>query len=158
MKTRANAYFFLIVMIIMLATIVWSLRMDYFLSKLLPIIIASIVFVLAATGLIREVLGKEEQTSKTTKGETDGKDEAGQVWHDYLRSGSWILGFLFAVYLLGFITTIPMFVLGYMKSQGVRWLTALTSAVLTPIITYGIFEVGLQITLYRGLLFSLLES
>ena len=158
MKARDDSYFFLALMLIMAATIVWSLRMEYFLSKLLPIIVAGIVFAVASIGLIRAMSAEHRQASTSGKGATSGEERKSQVWPGYLRSGGWILGFFFTIYLFGFIVSIPLFVLFYMRSHGVRWLTVVVSTVVTPILIYGIFELGLKITLYRGLLFTWMSS
>jgi len=64
------------------------------------------------------------------------------------------VGFFVAIYLLGFIIAIPLFILAYMKAHGTRWLAAITFAILTPTIIYGIFELALGVVLYRGLLFA----
>ena len=154
MKFKGNSYFLIVIMAVMLVIIGFSLRMEYFESKLLPLVISSAVFVLAATGLVRElktgVKGKVTATeAKMTEGE---KPEEG--WRGYLLAGAWVAGFLLVIYLLGFIIAIPSFIIAYMKSHGTRWLVAITSAILTTVLIYVLFELVLGVILYRGLLLT----
>ncbi len=158
MKLRTDSYFFIIIMIITLAVIGWSLKMEYFMSKLLPIIVSSSIFVLAAIGLTREILANDELGSAVTEDETGVGEETRQGWRAYLRSVGWVLGFFLAIYLLGFIIAVTLLVITYMKSHGVRWLGTIVSTVLAPLFIYGIFELGLKVTLYRGLIFTWLGS
>lgn len=66
----------------------------------------------------------------------------------------WVVAFLLGIYLLGYITAITIFVLAYMRWLGTSWRMALFFAILAVACIYAGFEFGLQIKLYRGLLFS----
>ncbi len=154
MKIRGSSYFLIVIMIIMLVIIGLSLRMEYFESKLLPLVIGSAVFVLAAIGLGREIMAGGEREATVARGETTTREETREGWRGYLLAGAWVAGFFLAIYLLGFIIAIPVFILAYMKSHGTRWLAAIAFAILSPLVIYGVFELALRVILYRGLLFS----
>jgi hypothetical protein len=154
MKLRGDSYLFIVVMVMALAVIGLSLRMEYFSSKLLPVLISIIVFVLAGIGLGRQTLVGGNLEATATVGETSKKEETGREWLGYLLQGAWVVVFFLAIYLLGFMISIPLFVLFYMKSFGTRWRVAIIFAVLTPALIYALFQFALGIDLYPGLLFS----
>ncbi len=154
MKIRGSSWVLIVIMVVMLVVIISSLRMEYFESKLLPIIIGSVVFVLAAIALWRELLAGGKSRATVTGGETTREEETGVGWLRYLLAGAWVVGFFLAIYLLGFIIAIPLFILSYMKSHGTGWLTTIIFTILTPVLIYGIFELALKVDLYPGLLFT----
>ncbi len=151
MKIRSDAYSYIAVMAIMLVFIGLSLSMEYFSAKVIPLIIAGISFSLAAIGLAREIWGK---AGPEIIDETGGGAEATESWAQYLVIGAWGVGFFLTIYLLGFFIAIALFVLSSMKFRGTRWWVAILFAIVTPAFIYGLFELTLQIELYRGLLFT----
>ena len=154
MKMRGISYFYLIIMVIMLVIIGLSLRMEYFASKLLPLVFSSTVFVLAAIGLGREILTKEKSGATVAGGEAGKQEESRESWRGSLVAGAWVAGFFLVIYLLGFIIAIPLFVLSYMKLHGTRWVVAIVFAVLASALIYGGFELALKVNLYKGLVFG----
>ena len=151
MKIRSDAYSYIAVMAIMLVFIGLSLGMEYFSAKVIPLIIAGISFSLAAIGLAREIWGK---AGPGIINETGGGAEATESWSQYLAIGTWGAGFFLAIYLLGFFIAIALFILSSMKFRGTRWWVAVIFTIITPAFIYGLFELTLQIELYRGLLFT----
>lgn len=150
MRLSNNALIFLITIALMVVIIAVSLTMKYLASKLLPIIVASIVLVSAGVGLSREVTRKPKIAGEGKR----GKGEAGLSWWSYLIHGGWVVGFFTAIYLVGFVISIPLFVLLYMHYLGARWLTATIYAAITTGLVYAVFQVAMQIDLYWGLLFK----
>jgi hypothetical protein len=151
MKIKGSSYLFIAIMIFMLVIIGFSLRMEYLESRLLPLVISSVVFVLAAIGLVRKIMVDVKAEVTVTEGETTIREKPGESWRSYLLAGAWLAGFMLTIYLLGFIVAIPLFILAYMKSHGTRWLVAITFAILTTLLIYGLFELALGVILYRGL-------
>ena len=156
MKIRSSSYFFIAIIVVLLVSIGLSLRMEYFQSKLLPLMIGSIVLVLSSIGLGRDIRAKREPEATVTGGEVGRSEEAKGELGAYLRVGAWVAGFVLAIYLLGFIMALPLFILSYMKSHGAGWFVAIVFAIITTAIVYGVFEFALRVELYRGLIFSLL--
>ena len=150
MKMRGAPLLYIVIMGTMLIILVMSLRMDYFESKFLPFLVASVVFVLAGAGLARQVLVSKRRDVVAEKGE--GK-EAGE-WRRLLVNSAWVIAFMVAIYVLGFIIAMPLFILSYMKWLGTRWRVAAVSAVVASGVVYVIFQLALGIVLYRGLLFQ----
>jgi hypothetical protein len=152
MKMRGNSYFLMVIMAIMLVIVGSSLRMDYFKSKLLPILIGSIVFVLAAVALKQEIFPANRQAAAGIELRAGEKDK--QRGRAYLIAWAWVIAFLMAIYLIGFFIAIPVFIFCFMASHGIGWIKAITFAIVTVAFVYGIFEFAVGITLYPGLLFS----
>ncbi len=150
MRITGNTYFYIIIMAIMLVFIISSLRLEYFMSKLLPLLVGSIVFLLAAIGLVQEMLAGEKPKAAVTDDETPGEQKAEARLREYLPMGAWLGGMSLAIYLVGFVITIPLFVFAYMKSHGIGWLAAIIYATLITVVIYGTFELALGVTLYRG--------
>ncbi len=156
---KGNFYFLIVIMAIMLLVIILSLRMEYYTSKLLPLLMGSIVFVLGTIGLVQEILARDkpEVTISQAKMTVEVEDKVKAGFRAYLPVGSWVLGVALAIYLVGFLITIPVFIFTYMKSHGVRWIIAIIFTVVTTGIIYGGFEVLLRVELYRGLHFRWLD-
>ncbi len=94
-------------------------------SKLLPLIFGSTVFVLAAIKLGYDISVSDKTEATVTK-DIGGQAEKSRVpLRAYLVIGGWVLGFLLAIYLLGFLIACPLLVLSYMKMHGTSWLTAI---------------------------------
>ncbi|MFC2002830.1 tripartite tricarboxylate transporter TctB family protein [Chloroflexota bacterium] len=154
MKLRGDSYVLIAIMVISLVIIGFSLRMEYFATKLVPVVIGSAVFILAAIGLWRESSAGRKLRATVIEDETGSEEQATGVGHRYLINGAWLVGFVLAIYLLGSVIAISLFVLFYMKWLGTRWFVAITSAVITTAIMYGGFEFAVNIELYRGLIFG----
>jgi hypothetical protein len=149
-KIRPSSYFLIAIMAIMLIIIALSLGMEYRTSKLLPLMIGGIVFVLGAIQLIKELrAGKAEM-----EGEERATADISAERRRFLLTSAWVIGLFLAIWLLGFMVTIPLFILAYMKSHGIRWLAAITFAVIVTALSYGVFELLLRVELYRGLFYT----
>lgn len=153
---KGSSYFFLVIMAVVLTFIVLSLGMVNLKSKLLPLLIGGAVFALAAGGLIGDIVGKDGRKVSSTM--DSDRPESKQTWGKHLPIGLWIVGFFLGIILFGFLVAMPLFVLGYMKKNGVNWLPALSATVLTSAFIYVMFEVALNVVLYRGLVFSWVAS
>ena len=152
MKTRGIAYFPLAIMALMIVVIILSVLMEHPASKLLPLIIGGAVFVLAGI-VLRSEIRASHRSSETASGREAAAEKGTAVsWGRYLVAGAWIVGFFLVIYLLGFMIAIPLFIFAYMKSHGTRWLTTVIFTILAPLLIYGVFELLLNVDLYRGIL------
>ncbi|MDI7260714.1 MAG: tripartite tricarboxylate transporter TctB family protein [Thermodesulfobacteriota bacterium] len=72
-------------------------------------------------------------------------------------SGSifWILCFVASIFLLGFLTAIPLFTIIYMRFKRESWLLSLSCAAGLWLTVYLAFVVAAKTTLYEGLIFRL---
>ena len=136
---NSSSYSLIAIIILMLAVMALSLKMAYFSSKLLPLVIAGMVLFLALIDLARELKKKPDAAAKTT-------EKVGR----YTQYLAWIFGFFLAIYVAGFMIAIPLFVGAYMKRHGSGWpATVITAFIYTGIIYAG-FELALKTDLYKG--------
>jgi len=158
MKLRGDFYLFIVLISIMLFVVVWSLvSMKGLEAKLLPIIFSSAILILSAIGLSRNIKAGGQPDATLTEGKAVGNQETAESWRGYLPHGVWVVGFSIGIYFLGFIISIPIFVLAYMKYLGRRWIVAIISAVLAPVVIHVAFERALEIDLYKGLILTWLD-
>ena len=154
MRLSGIAYFYMAAVVVSLFAILWAVFVfAEFETKFLPLIFGSFVLVIAAIGFVKEVKRAPEKEALAT--DKDHRATAVESWRRLLIHGSWLVGFLIVIYLLGFLIAILVFVFFYMKYLGTRWLTAGISAILTTLVAYTLFQLGLEIYFYRGLIPSL---
>ena len=141
------------VMVLMLIIIGNALTMQYFSSKMLPLIISGAIFILAAIQLSRGFLARGEPKVTVEDKEITGGGERKETWYGYSLVSAYVVGFFLVIYLLHFIVAIPLFTLVYMKTHDTSWRVAITSTIVITALIYVIFELALDLELYRGLLF-----
>ena len=151
MKLSGDARVYLFVLAIALFTIVWShLGVDYrFESKLLPVLIGSIVALLATVGLWNELRAQKTHNAPSSPGSAFARES----WRGYLIHFGWLAGFLLAIFFIGYLLAIPIFLFSYTRRLGSRFLVAIASATTVSAFIYVAFELALDVKLYRGLLF-----
>ena len=121
--------------------------------RLSPLLIMSLAAVLLAIQILKELRAVIKQQGipgdsgekKITTRDTPAKG---------LRVVAWMIAIVVFVYLLGFLVGIPLFALLYLKLNGEKWLTTVIYVLLVIALVYGGFEVGLEVYLYKGLLFG----
>jgi len=153
MKMRADTFFIMAIMGTMLVAIWDLLRMEQVYAKLVPLILSSVVFVLAAVALAKSVLPKSRTGTVVFRDDTDEREEARSSLRGYMAAGLWTIGFVLGIYLLGLTVAIGLFVFSYTKSHGTGWLMSAILTVFTLGFAYGIFGLALGMGLYKGLLF-----
>jgi len=159
MKITGKSYFLIGIMLFLLFVLGWSLfAMEYFESKLLPLLIGSIVLVLSAVQLGIEIAARREPKLIEGGDEGDGADVPEEDARQYLIHGAWVGAFVLGIYVLGFTAAVSVFVLLYMKRLGTKWRDAIIFAIIVPAFLYGLFELALDIELYRGLVFGWLDA
>ncbi|MBI2847700.1 MAG: tripartite tricarboxylate transporter TctB family protein [Chloroflexi bacterium] len=144
-KLSGSSYSLILIMVAMMVVIVASQSLPFFATRFLPVLVSGIVFVLAAVQLAREI---------STSARSAPKKEDSSKWGQHLPITLWIGGFALAIYLLGFIVSIALFVLLYMKRHGSRWITSAVTAILLTAIIYSAFQIALKVDFYPGLLFG----
>lgn len=152
MKLTTDARVYFCILGLALFTIMWSLFAENyrFDSKLLPVIVGSIVALLSLLGLWSEFrLGMSTDVRTPVDGEF-----ANENWRGYFVHFSWILAFFLAIYFVGFLVAVPIFVFAYTKRLGAKLVPTLIATVAMTALVYFAFELALDVPLYRGLLFS----
>jgi hypothetical protein len=156
MKMKGSTCFLIAVMLIMAAVIIEASKWESIQSKMLPLTYGILILILATIVLMQELKGEKGTKLTVAEGETGEAEKYKDYWRGYLIAGAWVVGFFFTIYLLGIILATLLFIASYLKTHGVRWLTVILCTILTPAIMYFLFEYFLELTLYRGLLFTLL--
>ena len=151
-KLNSSSYILIVIMAFMIAIIVASLRMEWLSAKLIPLVFASFVFILAVAQLVKEIVARGK--AETVVGGETCTGEKSDETRRHLFVAAWILGLLVAIYLVGFVVSVPIFILCYMKRNGSRWLTAILSAIVFTAVIYFVFELALELPLYQGLFFE----
>lgn len=148
MKTKFGSFFLMFLILVGLVGIIQSLSFSYVQAKVLPLAMSSAVFVLSIIELVRDLRrGKAPTGEKTGPGDGIGLRRFGVAL-------SWVVGFSLGVYLLGFVISIPVFVVSYLKVHRRGWLISLAFAAIILALIYGMYEVALRAPLYKGLLFG----
>ncbi len=71
-----------------------------------------------------------------------------------LRAAAWILGFFFAIGLVGFLVAVPIFLLAYLRLQSREsWLFSVIFTAIVWAVFYGLFDYALHLPFASGLLF-----
>ena len=152
MKIKPSSYFLIAILIITLVIIVHSLTFPSLQTKLFPLIASGFVLVLTIIELSKELLA--ERKAKTTSDlKTEGVEGEGRGdLRKYLLGWGWAVGFLLAIYLVGFIIAISLFVFSYLKLNGRKRLLSAGMAIVMTMFMYVIFVVVLKVDLYPGFL------
>lgn len=133
--------------------IVQSLTFRYWESTVLPLATSSLIFILAAVEVGKELRRQDKREAAIEK--KSDKESKNKV--EIRRLGlvfGWVAGFSLAIYLLGFHIAIPLFAFAYLKWRGRSWLAATVFAIAMLAFTYAVFDIGLKAPLFDGLIFG----
>ena len=157
-RERASALFSLAVAT-GLAWALWQSQDFGFRAGLFPWTIGVPVGALALVQGVRELTGR--------RGERRGGDPAALgralpaavLWRRTVGMAGWIVGYLGAIWLLGFSLAVPVTTACYLKLGGrERWPTALALAGLAWALFYGLFDYALHLPFPEGQLFRWVGS
>ena len=124
-------------------------RYTYLQAKMAPMFVTAIILVLALVQLGKEIRSGELSVRVE---EVQKEPEPKVRSHVYLAEGCWFGGFCLGIYLLGFIITIPVFILSYMRTHGGTWKTSILAACFMIIFCYLIFSYLIEVNFYPGLI------
>jgi hypothetical protein len=128
-----NPSLYLLVIIIIVSMVFGGVSLSYssLKMKLLPTIVSGLIFVLAVVELTLELLANKRATGKNQP-KTEGSsiinvnEEVGlEHVDDDVRGDmvgfAWLMGMIIATYLVGFLVSIPLFILIYLKKNVINW-------------------------------------
>lgn len=75
----------------------------------------------------------------------------------YLAATTWILGFCAALYLFGFIVSMPLFTIIYLKTHDNSWTFSIGVSIAVWAVFFSFFVFGLKVSIYPGKLYLLLS-
>lgn len=156
MQIKGNTCFVVFMLLVSIFGIIHPFPFPYLEAKIVPLLASGVLFFFMAVELTKEFRGKGkapltiEKEEKTEPEEDRIKSELSKL----TALIAWLGGFLLAIYLLGFVTAIALFVFSYLKGCRRGWLIAIVFAVSIAGLTYCIFVLTLKLRLPRGLIFS----
>ncbi len=157
MKNKTDFYAYLVCVAFALIIIVYALSLENFSGKILPLVIAGIMLVIAADGAVRSsrrTPGGGKNVSKAVAQPAEANPEAAERWRDFLPLAKWLVAYLLGITLAGFLIASPLFLLAYMRVYRSGWRRSIVVTAVTFAVIYGIFVVGFKVDLYPGLLFK----
>ena len=147
----------LAVMLILMAVVfLVSYQYSYIQAKLAPMTISGLMIILTAIQLFREY-----RSNNLAQMGTDHKavpSENSESFRPFLIQGFWMIGFVLAIALFGFLVAIPLFIISYMRTKGINWRKSISISALTLITVYALFSKILDVSLYAGWIPGLLKG
>lgn len=131
------------------------INLAFYASKILPIFICTIVFLLSLVALIREV--RESAVSREDTAERQSNTGEVVELKKYVPITLFLLSYFLGIYFIGFMVATPLFVAGYMKVCGSTWKGTIIITVIFTLLFYALFIYLLQVNLYPGLLATLID-
>ena len=153
-KMNFTAYVLIAILLVALFFGIYSFGLPNVKARVVPLMATSLVFILAAIELVREIRAnrgeKEESTQKEQGVKTDIADERRRLFAVF----GWMFGFFVALYIIGFPISVFLFVLLFSKLHGRGWTMSIFSAVVTAGLIYLVFVVVLKTPLFQGIVFE----
>jgi hypothetical protein len=150
MEKKIGLFFVISLLLLMAVIIPVTLSYPRTETKLVPLMAASIVFVLGAVQLVRDIkgIGKAAKPKDESVDATGIKNEFGRRFGVII---CWMAGFFIVLYFFGFLVAIPIFVFSYLKLHGYRWFASIISAIILTVLIHSIFNIVLKAQLFSGL-------
>lgn len=158
MRLRPSTYFAIAIMAVMLVVIGKALTFRYYQTALLPVLGGSLVLILAGIQAVKEILGNRVTKVQEKAPDPPPREEEIQYVKkvDLGIFAAWFLGFCLAVYLLGHLLAVLLFMLSYVKWRGKSWGVAIVAAVCITACIYILFPLAFKVELYPGFLYELI--
>jgi hypothetical protein len=154
MKMKPDIYILIVILLFSLAFGLISFFDPSLKSKLMPFILSCIIFFLTTVQLIREFLAGRRAGIEKAPADENSEEEAQSTLGQNVVIFAWLTGMALAIYLFGFLISIPLFVFSFLKSNGFGWLISAAHAAAAVIVTYVLFILALQSELYPGIIFG----
>jgi Tripartite tricarboxylate transporter TctB family len=139
---RRGRVLFCIFLIIVAAHAIRSALQWNFKAALFPLAVSTPLLILTAIELFRVITAKTETDQVPSVDLDFSSDVSPEVASCRVAIGfSWIVGFIAAVYLIGFPLTVPVFIFFYLRFQGgVTWVGAIAVTAITWAGFYLVFQ------------------
>ncbi len=172
-KDKMEIFFGVVLVGFYVAVIIASYQYNHK-ARMMPLVIAFPCIIMAGIQLIEDLRGhkgkkvisiEDEMFQKTMeKIHADVIEEKKEKKTDreeaigLLKAAGWVLLYCLMVYLLGFLITIPLYTIIFMRYSEDSWTVTLSTAFGLWLTIYLVFVVLAKISLYDALLFRLLEG
>lgn len=108
-----------------------------------PYMVGALLLVLGGIRFARALRGQRLEGELPYEEETPTTEGLGE----FLRTALWLLGILPAVWILGYLAGIPVYLLIYLKAHGESWLTSVLLALAGLGVVYFVFLKFLKVLL-----------
>ena len=156
-KMNVHCYFLIALMAVMLFLGIYAFTYKDIKTKLMPIVVCGIGFMLSANELRKELTPQKKQASGELMDNAQmGEDEPTPTVSElrsYVIGFVWVIGLFLSAYLIGFMISTPLFVFVYMITHGRTLLASCISTVVMGVTLYGA-STALQMYLFPGILFG----
>lgn len=172
-KAKMEIFFGVVLVCFYLAVIINSYQFNAK-ARLMPLVIAFPCITMAAIQLVSDLRGKkklkvisleDEMFQKTMEKihveimeEKKEKKTEREEAIALIKAAGWVMFYVLMVYLFGFLITIPLYTVIFMRCQDDGWVVTLSTAFGLWLTIYLVFVVIAKISLYDALLFKLLEG
>lgn len=173
MKEKARVFFDLFLMAFFIAVIIASYQYNVK-ARLMPLVIAFPCLAMVVYRFVSDARGKKEkkvisledemflktmekvhvEVMEEKKDKKSDREEATGL----LKSAAWIMLYCLMIYLFGFLITIPIYTVIFMRYSDDSWTVTLSTAFGLWLTIYLVFTVLAKISLYDALIFRLLEG
>jgi TctA family transporter len=140
-------------MIILMSYMLWEASEWNFKAKIVPTIVGSLAIFFAAFSLLHNIFARRleeaERASGANAGETvhmDLESDTAHIptkellWRAFMFFG-WLVLFMFSMWMIGLIPTVPLFVIAFMKLEGKEpWRLIIPQAVCLTLFVYVMFD------------------
>lgn len=154
MKLKADNYFLIIILVGMIVLLYTSLNMEHWEAKVLPIMISLMILSLGIFQLVKDLRSNDQITRKEEKSKADKKVRLVRM----LSAMGWITGSAISCYVFGFLLTILLFMVPYLKLKKRSWMVTIVTTIGTAVSIYIIFEYLMGFELYRGVIYKAIQS
>ena len=159
MKMKSGSWVLIIILAIALSFGLYLLAYNSLKTILVPAIACSLILVLGAEQLRREIGAGAKTTGADNDNVKPMDEEARQTHIRYLIGYGWLVGFAIAIYLVGFIYATFLFLFFFFCLSGQhRWFQSLMIAILGTAVFWLSFVYWLQSDLWGGVIFDLFTS
>ena len=158
MKRKAEIAFSLM-MVMVFAFAIYEARGWRIYARLLPWVIGFPMLTLALIQLAIDIRNRGTKSDDRTAGEEEVQIPAPVVQRRTFSIIAWLFGLFLAIWVLGFIVSIPLFTFLYLKIEsGESWWLAILLGAVTWGFTVGLFQLVLTIPFPPGLLVDWISS
>jgi len=154
---KGSIYFIVFVLVMAMFFGVYSITYSQTKTKLLPLAVSAIMFILGVAQLVDELNKKKIAQENNGPEEVGRKKDQSSKLLPHVIYFAWLLGLIFGIYILGFIISIPIFIFCFLLLHGENWYKSVSTAAITTIILHVVFVLIFKFNLYEGKFFSMLS-
>jgi len=139
MQLKVSHYILLLLILLSLFAIGQSLSFKYWEAMILPILFSAIIFIASVYELIRELKNSKSITQRNKDEMFQNRQKSEINLREFTKALSWIVGFVLGTYLLGFVISIPLFIIIYLRVCKQGWFVSVFMAVIMTVSEYVLF-------------------